>query len=157
MELKQALLTRVGLSLRELEIELFSSSKKFYKHRVERARQVVTLAERVSMLCPRWEDLKLFLAKGLFARDLPPFEAGILNSAGVTSLAKLVDVDCLLKGNGRERDRDRSKSSSWSSTSRPQMYFARSPPSRYDGISLTTSLGLNKKPGCLSTTTKCQF
>ena len=67
MELKQALLTQVGLSLRELEIELFSSSKKFYKDRVERARQVVALAERVSMLCPRQEDLELFLAKALFA------------------------------------------------------------------------------------------
>ncbi len=67
VELKQALLTQVGLSLRELEIELFSSSKKFYKDRVERARQVVALAERVSMLCPRQEDLELFLAKALFA------------------------------------------------------------------------------------------
>ncbi len=32
-----------------------------------------------------------------------------MNSAGVTSLAKLVDVACLLKENGRERDRDRSE------------------------------------------------
>ena len=44
-----------------------------------RAKSIVSLLERTGMMCPRKEDLKVFLAKGLFCRDLSVTEVGVVN------------------------------------------------------------------------------
>lgn len=51
------------------------------------------------MMCPRQEDLKVFLACGLFCRDLSMMEVGVVNSSWVETLSDLVDVATVLKDN----------------------------------------------------------
>jgi len=94
-------------------VKFISPPDRVYKEadQVTRARNIVTLVDRTSMLvdrtsmlCPTREDLKVFLAKGLFSRDLSVSEIGVVNSANVRSLKDLVDVATMLRDNRIKSD-----------------------------------------------------
>ncbi len=105
-ELKCALLIKVGKSLRELEHEFFPPRRRCTKDRVQRVREITTMANRVFMLCPTEEALKLFVVRGMLYSELPPHECGILSGQGAETVDDLVDATCLLRENNLARGRD---------------------------------------------------
>ncbi len=97
--LKDALLARVGLTKRELEVKLFSELDKDTRSlvRVGRLKHISKLVESVCMLCNGMEELKLFLTKGLYCKDLGVDEIGVVNSAKVRNLPELMEAATTLK------------------------------------------------------------
>ena len=83
--MKKALLARVGLSKRELEVKLFIELDRDTRSmdRVSRLKHIVNLVERVCMMCELKEDLKLFLIKGLYGKNLDIDEMGVVNVAKI--------------------------------------------------------------------------
>ncbi len=105
-ELKCALLTKVGKSLQELEHEFFPPRRRCTKDRVQRVREITTMANRVFMLCPTEEALKLFVVRGMLYSELPPHECGILSGQGAETVNDLVDATSLLRENNLACGRD---------------------------------------------------
>ena len=91
-DLVRALLTKVGKSLRELEYEFFPPRRKCTKDRVVRARELLSLTKRVSMLCPSKEELELFLFRGMLYSELPQHECRILSGQCAGSTEELLEA-----------------------------------------------------------------
>ena len=108
-ELKGSLLKRVGRSLRELELDVFPQRRRVGKDRVERVKEVIRTVERVSMLCPSRNDIKLFLARGMFCAELTQTECGMVGGQTIKKMDDLVEAACLLRETSQVRGREESK------------------------------------------------
>ncbi len=106
--IKNALVRNNGKCLRTMAMGMFPNRKPSVKDQVELAREVVAEIERICMLCPTWDDIKIFMAKNYYSCMLTPAEITLLNGQNLTSLKDLVAIaftlrDSQLVGKKEER------------------------------------------------------
>ncbi len=68
-DIVQALLAKVGKSMVELENKFFPPRRRSSKDRVERVKELISWGNRVLMLCPKEQDILLFLSEVLCFRS----------------------------------------------------------------------------------------
>ncbi len=95
--IKEALVRSNGKCLRMLAIEYFPNLRVSSRDRVELARKIIAEVERISMLCPSREDLKIFIAQNYYASVLSQVECSILNGYEMESLKDLMDIAMTLR------------------------------------------------------------
>ncbi len=112
-DLKAKLLDKVGLSRRDLEIKLFCDLEEDTRS-MDRYNHIKQLADRVGMMCATKDDLLLFVVKGLFRRNLPLAEQGLIDGRMIKSFKDLSEVATTLKAcNTKPRDQSRAGRREW--------------------------------------------
>ncbi len=116
-DIVQALLAKVGKSMVELENEFFPPRRRNSKDRVERVKELISWGKRVLMLCPKEQDILLFLVRGALFSELLSHDCGLLRGQSSGNVEELTEAVRVIRDNNITRGRDEARFPHGSSTS----------------------------------------